>query len=456
MRLLAALLIATLPAFSQLTLYTLAADGTETEVTASLLDLAAAHPGDISETRFRLRNLTADTIVLATLRVSGAGFSIENNPTMPYRVAPRTNVDFRVRFRPAGPGDYSAQFQVNDRALLLRAQGRDGVTVLGPDGAPLSAGQAHDFGRVEVGSSIEKRFVIRNSTTAVLVVTSVTVSGEAFSMAPGTAIPAKLDPGAEVPLTIRFAPLRSGIPAGLLTVDSRTFRLQGFAVMPELPDAVIDTGGSAAASAKQIPLFVRLAAPAPVDIAATVTLEFISAIDGYRDDPAIQFLPGASRTAAVTIPKGERAARWGRDNAAQAALQTGTTAGDIVVRVRIGERIVESRVTVARSAVVLDKVTITRGPNGIDFVADGFDNTRSVSDLRFVFFDVAGARIGTEPIAAAVGDQFARFFRDSPAGGLFRLGTRIPIVAGDPTGVAAVELEIRSAAGAAGTGRVRF
>ncbi len=447
--------LAAIPLWAQLSLYTVPSDGVETPVTESLLELGAAHPGDILDTTFRLRNLTGSTIVLSTLRVSGAGFTLEHYPTLPYRVSTGTNVDFHVRFRPTGPGVYSATFQVNDRSLIVRAQGRDGVTVLAPDGTALAADQARDFGRVEVGSSIEERFVIRNNTMGPLFVASVAVSGEAFSIVAGAALPVRLEPANEVAVRVRFAPVRAGIPAGLLTIDARTFRLQGFAVSPDIPDAIVEAGSNVSASAKQIPVRIRLAAPAPVAVTGVVTVEFQSAVDGYPDDPAIQMVPAASRTAAITIARGETEARWGRDLAAQGVLQTGTTAGDILVRVKIGESTREARVTVPRSAPVLDTVTIARGPTGIEVSTDGFDNARSISEVRYSFFDGTGARIG-EPLAVAMGDQFTRFFGASTLGGLFRLGARIPVLAGDALGVVGLELEVRNAVGAASTGRVRF
>ncbi|MEZ5403501.1 MAG: choice-of-anchor D domain-containing protein [Bryobacteraceae bacterium] len=453
---LAALLSA--PLAAQLTLYTVSADGVETPVTADLLDLGAAHPGDVADTRFRIRNHTAANIPLTTLRVAGEGFSLQGQPTLPVMVipatAPATNVDFRVRFRPTGPGVYSATFQVNDRAVLVRAIGRDGITLLGPNGSPIAADQAYDFGRVEAGSSSEQRFTIRNNTAGPLFVVSIAISGDAFTIVSPPSLPAKLDAGTEIPLTLRFAPTRAGIPAATLTIDARTFRLQGFASSPAVADAIVDLPATAV-SAKQIPVAIRLAAPAPIDVTATVVIGFRSAIEGYTDDAAIQFVPAASRTATVTIPRGEQVARWGRDALTQTMLQTGTTAGDITVRVTINDKPVDARLTVAPTGPVIDTVTVVRGANGIEITADGFDNSRTVSELRFTFYDASGARLA-EPLAAAVGDQFTRYFRESTLGGLFRLSTRVPIVSGDASGVAGVEIELRNALAAASTGRLRF
>ncbi|MEZ5351648.1 MAG: choice-of-anchor D domain-containing protein [Bryobacteraceae bacterium] len=441
------------PVWAQLSILLVPSEGVETLVTESLLELGAAHPGDMADTRFRLRNATPATIVLSTLRVAGAGFTLENYPTLPYRVASGTNVDFRVRFRPAAPGVYSATFQVNEQAIILRAQGRDGVTVLGPDGAPLSADLAHDFGRVEVGSSIEQQFLIRNNTTGPLFLASVTVTGEAFAATLGAGLPYRLEPGNEIALRISFAPARSGIPSGLLTVDGRVFRLQGFAVSPQIPDAIF-TVVPVSPSAKQIPVSIRLAAPAPVDIAGTVTVEFLPE-SGLGDDPAIQWMPSASRLAQVSIAKGSLEALWGAGNSAGGVLQTGTTAGEIILRTRIGDQPREARITIARAAPVIATVTAARGPAGIEIGVDGFDNTRSTAEVRYSFFDPSGARIG-EPLAVAIGDQFARYFAASGLGGLFRLGARIPLLAGDAAGVAAMELELRNAVGVSTSGRVRF
>jgi hypothetical protein len=307
-----------------------------------------------------------------------------------------------------------------------------------------------DFGRVEVGSMISKQFLLRNQGTRALALTRVSASGGGFALAqpPQVAI---LEPGVELAIEVELRPIRAEVAQGVLEINSRRFQLVGNAVLPRLPDAVIEIE-PLLESGHQVPIHVRLTGAAPIGLTATLTLRFEPA-DGLPDDPAVQLLPGGGRTARLTIAAGESVARW--RVADSGALQTGTTAGMVRLVLEIGGREQEWSTPISRAPVRIDIVRAVRTPNGIEVTVDGFDNTRTLSEGVFRFFDSRGALVDPEGSRVFLRDLFARYFAGSDAGGLFRLHVRFPVI-GDAAAISAVEVELVNSQAVSRAGRVTF
>src|SRR5262245_11080730 len=126
-----------LSASAQIAVYTLDNSGVVETPVEGFADLGTAQAGDTLDTKFRLRNTGTTNITLTSLRVSGVGFSVQNDPSKPYLMAAGTNVDFRIRFQPSAYGSYSATLIVNDKTYLLRATAPAGVTLRAEDGTAL-------------------------------------------------------------------------------------------------------------------------------------------------------------------------------------------------------------------------------------------------------------------------------------------------------------------------------
>ena len=77
-----------------------------------------------------------------------------------------------------------------------------------------------NFGSVNVGSSAQQHIKITNSTAFGVTITSVTVSGNYYSIS-GITAPLSLNAGGSATLTVSFAPKSSGTQAGKIVVQGR-------------------------------------------------------------------------------------------------------------------------------------------------------------------------------------------------------------------------------------------
>jgi hypothetical protein len=444
-----ALLVAAAGSQAQISVATLDSRGAETLVD-SLFETGPVPSGDFLDTRFRLRNTGPATVTLTVLRVAGVAFTVLGQPTLPHLVAPGVNVDFRVRFQPAAFGSYSATLHVNDRVVLLRGTSPAGATVLGEmDGRllTLTAGPAIVMGQVETGRSLTKRFQLRNDTPSPVGVNLLAITGEGFHLDPAPQAPLRLQPAASMDFQVRFSPLRPGIFRGTLTVDDRQFPLEGVALMPPFPDAVLSLE-PALTSGKQSKLSIRLSAPAPAAATATLRMEFSPSVALGGNDAAIALLQGSARSTQIAI-------RQGDTNLPDVMFQTGTTAGQFIFRLELGAQSWQTSAVLAPGVTVLDTVRGSRTATGVVVEVAGFDNSRTASALNFRFFDSKGNALPGDPIRADATADFQRYFRDTAAGGLFLLRAAFP-VAGDASLVGAVEVEMENGSGKARSSRATF
>jgi hypothetical protein len=197
---------------------------------------------------------------------------------------------------------------------------------------------------------------------------------------------------------------------------------------------------------------VSLAAAASSRVTGQLLLTFQPGVSNFPADPAIQFATGGS-SAPFEIAAGQTNATFGADTVAR--LQTGTTAGTLVLTARAGSRSEESRLTLARTAAKISAIRATRSGTSLEVQATAFDNTRTLSQVGFTFFDTAGRQIG-DPIRVDVADAFLSYFRSSAAGGAFSMKAVFPVTNGDVSQVAAVEAEILNGSGTGRSERVRF
>jgi hypothetical protein len=430
----------------ELRLYTLTAAGGETELKGQL-DMGSVPSGDYRDQRMRIRNRGEASVTLERLRITGAGFSLQGNPTLPYIVAPGTNVDFRVRFQPASFGSYSASLRVNDTYY----------TVLGSSPATLSvsfeeesgfrrlvSGETVALGRVEQGGRLSKRFRLENATNEDLTVSRLEVEGRYFGLDPLPGLPLRIPRASTVEFTVVYAPGAAGIHRGQLAVGDRTFPLEGFALAPPFPAPALWLETETPVSGRQVKLGVRLASPSPADGEGEIRMSFEPLPERAPDDPGVLFLASGSRKIPFTVNKGGSEASFG--GAGHAVFQTGTTAGTIRFAVSLGQREAALTVQLPPMPVAVDTALLRRTPRGVELRVTGFDNTHSASEVSFVFTDTQGKTVGTEPIRVNVESAFRGYFSKAALGGVFALVADFP-VAGDAALIGSVEVEFTNTAG---------
>jgi len=434
---------------AQFSIATISGNGEERAI-VGIVETEKVQAGGFQDIRVRLRNTGEATAALSRLRITGVGFSLLGQPPLPHLVAPGLNVDFRVRFLPAQFGIYSGTLEVNETVVLFRGVSPQGITVLVEQRGRLETATETVpvvAGRVEVGKSAGLRLVVRNDAAGPLVVGALTVQGEAFSLYPAPALPLPVEPGRSAEFELRFAPLRVGVAQGTLLVDTLRIALEGFAIAPPFPAAILSLE-PALASGRQGRIALRLDAPPLVSAAGTLTLEFRSAVTVGGDDPAIVFLNGASRSVAVAVRQGET-------NLGEWMFQTGSTAGEIRFRLQLGDQRWEAAAAIAPAMVAVDAVRGVRTATGVQVDITGFDNSRTASTLGFRFFDRQGNALGGDVLRADAASGFQSHFRTANVGGLFLLRAVFP-VGGDTALIGAVEVEIDNAQGRTRASRASF
>lgn len=278
-------------------------DGVNDNPVGALYNVGAAATGDTITTRFHVKNIGTGPQTFQTLSLSGEGFTISSAPSLPYIIAPGSEAEFDVAFNPASTGNYGAFLVVNTLNVALQGTGAlAAVLTLAGSNTALAAGAVIDFGSVAKGNTKSQGFMLANTGTSSLTVSTVTVHGTGFSGPTGLTLPIQLASGQTASFQVTFSP-QSGTPAtGTLTVDQRSFALTGLGLDPPLPTASIILASTLGASAQQNSVSISLAAASQVSGTGTLTMSFASSVAGVTDDKAIQFLSASPLEAASTPP----------------------------------------------------------------------------------------------------------------------------------------------------------
>jgi hypothetical protein len=430
-------------------------DGTNDNPVGPLFNVGSAAVGDTIDTRFHIKNVGTGPQTLQTLSLSGEGFTISTAPSLPYIIAPGSEVEFDVGFSPATTANYGAFLVVNTLNVALQGTGAlSAVLTLAGSNTPLAAGAVIDFGSVAKGNSQSQSFMLANTGTASLTVTTITVSGTGFSGPTGVTLPIQLASGQTASFQVSFQP-QSGAPAtGTLTVDKRSFTLTGLGLDPPLPTASIMLASTLGASAQQNSVSISLASASAVSGTGTLTLAFASGVQGITADAAIQFLSGPPRTATVTFAPGATTGTF--NGQPSISFQTGTTAGTITFTLTIANAPPQqASLTIAPAPIDIDIAEAVRLTEEIDVTISGFDNTYSASQLVFTFYDVKGNVIQPGATSVDATSIFQNYFASSAVGGMFALLAQFPVT-GNEALVASFDLQITNAVAVVSTEHVTF
>ena len=222
-----------------------------------------------------------------------------------------------------------------------------------------------------------------------------------FALEQLPAMPFSLDPTATATFVIRFTPSTTGSLTATLQVNSSSFTVSGSGAQPAaLPSYQFQTPTTSPQPAQQPAVGLALSAPYPVDINGALKLTFVSSV--FTDDPAIQFATGG-RTVNFTVPANSTQALFNLNPSI--ALQTGTTAGSIVITpsfaMRSGFDMTPSTpdaltITVPRTAPQIISATVTSASTTSFTVAlSGYSTTRTIRQLDVQFTPKAGESFST-------------------------------------------------------------
>jgi hypothetical protein len=429
-------------------------EGSAERAVTAVHDFGLATPGETREAQFRVRNTGAAAYTLQLLTVDGTGFSLSSAPMLPYVLLPAAAAGLAVRFTPPRNGTHTGSLRLDGLLIELRGSAFAAATLERetPSGwAPVAPPAEIDLGSAGRGGSLRAQFQLANRGPAAVQAGPVSVAGPGFRLEPPWPGVRTLAAGEAAPFSLVASLDQAGPREATLRVDVREFKIKILVREAPLPPLVL-TVPETLESGRQERISLRLAGPAPAALEGALSLSFEPAAGGPHDDTGMGLGASLARSAGFRVASGETRAEF--SGAADILLQTGATAGTLVLSAAAGEQRTELRRALAPRTVFYDWAEAMRSAQQVDVRLRGFDNTRTAGRLRFTFYLRGGSALAQGPVEADAASQFAAFFKERPAsGGAFALSASFP-VSGTAAELEAVEVEMFNQAGAAKSGRL--
>jgi hypothetical protein len=302
-----------------------------------------------------------------------------------------------------------------------------------------------DFGSVLRNTTVVRHVVVQNQTSTLLTIPAISIPPGDFSVAGVLPSGTALQPNQTSAFDLQFTPSAAGPLTGTLVIGDRSYPLTGIGQDLPLPKPAISIDLRQAASLQQGVVTVHFDAPAQSAGTGSVSLAFQPGFPGATD-PAIVFASGGN-IATFDVSPG--------DTQATIPFQTGTTAGTLTFTAQLGSAADRQSVTIPPATAGITAVQGLRSSGSIEVRVTGFDNTRSLGQLAFTFYDPAGNPIAPGAIRTDSSKDFAAFFQASDAGGVFLLRAVFPVT-GIVSGIASFDVALTNTAGTAKTSLTLF
>src|SRR5262249_18420738 len=148
------------------------------------------------------------------------------------------------------------------------------------------------------------------------------------------------------------------------------------------------------------------------------------------------------------VRNGDAQATFG--NSKEIVLQTGSTAGSLVLTAEMAGFRAESTISIPPAPAVLDALSAFKRVASLEMTVTGFDNSRSMAEVTFTFYDTNGVVIDPGAIHSPVMTAFDNYFRTAIAGGMFSMRAVFPVT-GNTRNIDQVEIEVRNGIGVSRT-----
>jgi hypothetical protein len=393
-----------------------------------------------------IQNQGAGSGTVSGIAVSGAGFNLSNSPLLPATVAAGQTLAFGIVFAPPHAGSFTGTF-----TLTMTGQSVSGTLAgsttgsqltytytSGTSAATLLPGGTISMADSAVGESTSVTVSVMNAGAAATTIASIglNASGSVFTLQNLPSLPLNLNPGGTASFAVGFSPSAIGTTTAVLNVNGDAFGALGTGLPPPSLPAYQFQGPSGAEQAAQQPsVGLSLATPYPLPLQGALTLTFVSSV--FTDDPAIQFASGG-RTVAFTIPANSAQALF-NGTATSIPLQTGTTAGSIVITpafaLQNGFTLTPSSppvltMTVAAAAPQLVSGSIASETlDSFSLVLNGYVTARSLKQLTVQVTPKSGESFSTTSLTVDLTSSAAAWFQSAASsdyGGAFQIA--IPFV----------------------------
>ena len=389
---------------------------------------------------FRVRNKGDAEGRVATISVSGTAYRLTGLPELPKTLGPGEEFRFSVEFAPSAPGEAAGSLRVDGLTFSLSGAAFEqnlGVTVvIGERRLRVVPGVVALLPNTPVGSRLDFAIEVANAGDRPASVSSVSMSGQSFSLNNVPLLPATIPPGQSLRLGAVFIPAGVTTASATLQIDVLSLILRGAGGPPPNLNSARLTGLPNPAEPAQLPAVgVELAGPYESELNGTLTLEFSPAL--FVDDPSILFVNGR-KTIDFRVPAGSTTAVF-PGGSSVTSFQSGTTAGTITLTAQF----LAGTVAVPSSSPLRASVNIAPGPpqlrsvrvtevaaTYIELQISGFSTARSVSRLILDLAGTPGGNLRTEQVEFDVRDQFNAWYQNAASrafGGQFTTTVRLQI-----------------------------
>jgi hypothetical protein len=262
--------------------------GASIQVSPGNVSFGTVKVGQTASTAITVANNGDQTLTVSQLQIPGQIFWVSSAANPPVQIPAGESYKFSLDFKPTSATAYSGQLTILNTAATTPAvtvpvSGSGSST---PTSTPrpttseltLSASSVA-FGNVATGSSATKTLTLTSSGTAPLNVSSIEISGGAYSVT-GASLPLTLNPNQQVALQVKFAPKAAGTSVGQVTIQSDA---------TNSPTATVSLNGAGASAAATTPALTISAA----------SLNFGNVTVGSASTQTLRF--SSTGTAAVTI-----------------------------------------------------------------------------------------------------------------------------------------------------------
>lgn len=303
--------------------------------TGGIIDFGRKPTNAATEATLVVANVGSVAGTVQSVRLTGGAFRLVSPPSIPFRLAAGQEQVLQLAFTPTGTRAYSGQMTLDwggtPRQVDISGIGGDLLSYSvvtyargSASGAPrnIQSGTPIVFG--QNATAIE--LIGRNGYANAQAVEAARVTGP-FTFTARPSLPATLGPREEFVVQISPMATARGSDTGTLTIGDAIFPLS--LDVPAMSSVRYSRQGGVVSQAQDISLGLNLAAPYPVDISGTLSLDFRGAMQGAG---GVAWSTGG-RVAEFTIPAGQLAATFpGGANAL--SFQSGAVAGEISVRAR--------------------------------------------------------------------------------------------------------------------------
>jgi hypothetical protein len=388
------------------------------------LSIADTRVGESTRITIRVKNSGNAAGNIASITLLGSQYQLTDLPFLPVTLPVDASFTFGVTFAPTQPGRAVSRLRIGTDTFDLTSTGLGPLLTFSFTLGTLTTAVQNNgtvfFSPVQVGSNTTARFLVRNTGTSEAAINNILITPlGAFSLANLPALPLSIPPDSFVSFDIMFVPVTLAQATATLRIDGSSFSVTGTGTSPPPISQIIIDGPEGNLQALEQPSYgLSLAQPYSLDLSGTLTLTFNSEV--FTNDATVQFASGG-RTVPFTIPANTTSAVF-PNNASQIRLQTGSTAGTIVIVPSISTAAGGISLTPANPPVktlvigksapqIVSAQVANKSPNAVSLLLTGFATGRAISQIEIRITPFAGENISNTAITINASSAFNSWYQ---------------------------------------------